>query len=445
MIDGQEELLEQAKGVLAANDRGGFTAPAEGLYPHQWLWDSCFVAIGMAQYDVKRAQEEVLNILRGQWSNGMIPHMIFADGDQHRQDRNVWRSWLNPHAPDNVATSGITQPPVLAEAVVRIGKQLPLAERRSWYQTVLPALIAHHEWLYAERDPHQEGLVLLIHPYETGLDNTPPWIAELHQHNKPWWAKLLLQTHADLIINFFRRDTTRVAPGERMSNVEALLYYIVIKRLRRKAYNIETILNHSMFAIEDLTFNSIFIRANRLLREIAKSIKHELPDELLDNMRKTEDALDNLWDAYSGQYFSRNFVTHKLIKELSIATLMPLYSGAVTPERAAQLVNLLKDTQEYGTRYPIPSVPISSHWFHELGYWQGPTWVNMNWFIIDGLKRYGYDDIADAIRSRTLKMVEKSGCYEYFSPLNGHPAGARNFSWTASLTIDLIKSPIKKS
>ncbi len=58
-----KNLLEDAKNVLAMNDRGNYTQPAHGLYPHQWLWDSCFVAIGLRHLDVERAQAEVLSLL----------------------------------------------------------------------------------------------------------------------------------------------------------------------------------------------------------------------------------------------------------------------------------------------------------------------------------------------------------------------------------------------
>jgi hypothetical protein len=74
----QPDLLTAAQTVLKNNDQGSYTIPAEGLYPHQWLWDSCFISIGLRHMDVDRAQAEVLNILRGQWANGMVPHMIFA-------------------------------------------------------------------------------------------------------------------------------------------------------------------------------------------------------------------------------------------------------------------------------------------------------------------------------------------------------------------------------
>jgi glycogen debranching enzyme len=183
----------------------------------------------------------------------------------------------------------------------------------------------------------------------------------------------------------------------------------------------------------------MFIRANTHLREIAKAIREDLPEDLVERMDKTEKAVEQLWDPYSGQYYSRDFITHRLLKVPTIATLLPLYAGTITQERAEQLVRLLESEHQFGPAYPVPSVPTESFWFHPKLYWQGPTWVNMNWLIIDGLKRYGFHDHADALRETTLEMVAKSGCYEYFDPLTGEAAGAENFSWTAALIIDLLK------
>lgn len=434
------DLLEQAKAVLEINRHGDYTIPTEGLYSHQWLWDSCFISIGLRQYDTERAQKEILSLLRGQWANGMLPNMIFAGGDKHRQDRNIWRSWLNPLAPDDVATSGITQPPMLAEAVVKIGEKLKPVERRTWYQQVFPALLAYHQWLYKERDPHDEGLVLLVHPWETGLDNTPPWMSELEQHQLPFWIRLATKKPFVYLITYLRRDTRYVPAEQRLSTFEALALYSVQHRLRRKAYDIDKILSHSLFAIEDLGFNSILVRANHCVRHIAKAIHHELPEELLKDMNKTDDALELLWDGYTGQYYSRNFITHKLIKEPSIATLLPLYSGSVSKERAKQLVDLLEDKKTFGAPYPVPSVPLNSDWFKSHSYWQGPTWVNTNWLIVEGLKRYGFDEQAAQLAKITIDVVEKNGLYEYFSPIDGTPAGVHNFSWTAALIIDLLEA-----
>jgi hypothetical protein len=434
------DLLETAKAVLDMNDRGNYTQPAHGLYPHQWLWDSCFIAIGLRHLDVERAKLELLSLLRGQWHNGMLPNIIFRDDPQYRTDRNIWRSWLSPYAPTDVMTTGITQPPMLAEAVVQVGSKLAWPERRQWYGMVYPALLAYHQWLYKERDPHHEGMILLVHPWETGLDNTPPWMAEMHDHLLPLWIRLIEKIKFDKVINLFRRDTRSVPIDQRFSTVEALALFDIQRRLRRKAYNIDKILDHSLFTIEDLAFNSIFIRANAHLRDIASSIKEELPEDLEAHMAKTEKALEELWEPYSGQYYSRDFITHRLLKVPSIATLLPLYGGSISKDRAAELVKLLENEHAFGPAYPVPSVPTSSFWFHPKLYWQGPSWVNMNWLIIDGLKRYGFKDHASALRETTLEMVAKAGCYEYFDPLTGEAAGAANFSWTAALAIDLLKS-----
>lgn len=439
IMNSPTDVTAEAKKVLTDNDRGDYTIPAAGLYPHQWLWDSCFIAIGLAHIDVDRAQKEILRMLSAQWANGMVPHMILSDKHHNARDAKLWRSWSNPAAPD-IATSGITQPPLLAEAIVRIGKKLTLPERRIWYKQTYPALLRYHEWLHRERDPHQEGLVLQVHPWETGLDNTPPWMRELHEHQMPLWIQAVEKLKLDVLIKPLRRDTKRIPAEQRLDTIEALALYSTQRRLRRKYYDIDRILSHSLFAIEDLTYNCILIRADELLGDIARSIRQELPKELQVQIQKSRDALEQLWDPYSSQYYSRNFVTHKLIKEPSIATLMPLYAGCISKERTKVLIRQLENERSYGSAYPVPSVPVDSPWFKDLGYWQGPAWVNTNWLLIDGLKRSGFKDHAAALKESTIEMVGTHGSYEYFSPLTGQPGGAENFSWTAALVIDLVKS-----
>lgn len=435
-----EQLAKAAAKILKQSDRGSYTMPAAEMYPHQWLWDSCFIAIGRRHLDVERAKMELTSLCRGQWHNGMLPNIIFRDDNRYRRERNAWRSWLSPNSPDSVATSGITQPPMLAEAVVRVGEKLPLAERRSWYKLMWPTLIAYHEWIYDERDPHNEGLALLIHPWEVGLDNTPPWIAELHEHLLPGWIRFVKKFKLDYLISPFRRDTQRVPLDERFNTIEVLALFDVQRRLRRKHYDIDKILDHSMFAIEDLTFNCILVRANENLHKISKTLREQIPSELAASMKKTSEELEKLWDPYSNQYYSRDFITHNLIKESSIAALMPLYAGTISKERAELLVRMLENENQFGPAYPVPSTPVSSSWFNPRHYWQGPSWVNTNWLIIDGLKRYGFSEHAAALTETTLEMVAKSGFAEYFDPITGERLGGHEFAWTAALTIDLLQS-----
>lgn len=435
------DVLDQAKNVLAQNDRGAYTVPAGDIYPHQWLWDSCFISIGLRHLDVDRAQVELESLVQGQWANGMLPGIIFSDDPKHRREHNLWQSWLNPHAPSGVITSGLTQPPMLAEAVVQIGEKLKMPDRRSWYKKMYPHLAKYHLWMYKERDFFGEGLISLLHPYESGTDNSPPWIIEIKAHAWPWWLKIIETLKFDIVVNLVRRDTKHVPPGQRVSNIEAIAYWAELRHIRSKAYDSKTILNNKpKLALEDLTFNCIFIRANKHLQEIAKTLGETIPAEVLSKMQKTEEALELLWDEQDGNYYSCSLISKDLVREPTIASLLPLYAGCVSKDRAEHLVGLLKKRSQFKASYPAPSVPLSSEYFDDLKYWQGPTWVNTNWLIIEGLRNYGYKEEAEKLKDQTIKLVAKNGCNEYFSPLSGEPAGAANFSWTAALTIDLLKN-----
>ncbi len=118
--------------MLDRNRRGAWTCPSVSLYPHQWLWDSCFVAVGLARYDPQRAASELRAVFRGQWANGMLPHMIFADDVRDIGSRRIWRSKTHPDAPRDVETSCITQPPLAAMAAWKVAQALATADRQAF-------------------------------------------------------------------------------------------------------------------------------------------------------------------------------------------------------------------------------------------------------------------------------------------------------------------------
>jgi len=44
----------------------------------------------------------------------------------------------------------------------------------------------------------------------------------------------------------------------------------------------------------------------------------------------------------------------------------------------------------------------ASHPEHAPDMWRGPVWVNLNWLIAFGFKRYGMLERADLIRRKTM-------------------------------------------
>lgn len=71
------ELIEEAAAVLDGNWRGDHTVPSSQLHPHQWNWDTAFIAAGRSWIDQQRAQAEMEHLFTAQWSNGMVPHIVF--------------------------------------------------------------------------------------------------------------------------------------------------------------------------------------------------------------------------------------------------------------------------------------------------------------------------------------------------------------------------------
>ncbi len=435
-----QTLADAAKRVLEKNNQGSWTEPAAQIYPHQWLWDSAFTAIGLARVAPKRATEEIYSLFRGQWQNGMLPHITFTRSTSYWAGPEFWQSNISPDAPKQLSTSGITQPPMPAIATLKVAASLGPASQHDFLVKAYPSLLAFHEWLYRERDPESGGLLVAIHPWESGLDNTPPWVEAMKSWRPPLWFSAVVKTGLSGLFGKFRSDTKLVPREQRVSNTTALRSAALSHYYKDRHYDSKQILSHPVVAVEDVVFNSIFIVANDALTEIAGLLGQSLPENLAAKMAQTRQALEVLWDEPSGQYYDRNFITKKLIKIPTVATFAPLYSGAITPNRADQLTKLLMDPNRYWTRYPIPSVPIDSPDFHEERYWQGPTWININWLIIEGLKNYQQSEAAEQLRLSTLELIQKAGFREYFSALNGTGYGAHDFSWTAALTLDLLKS-----
>ncbi len=439
---GDNTNIDRAKEVLHKNDRGIYTVPSVKTYPHQWLWDSCFIAIGLRHYNIDRAQQELLSILRGQWDNGMLPHMLLMNHRRPTKHERIWQSSLNLNAPLDVATSGMTQPPLLAEAVWQVGAMLSKTERKSLFARILPEIIKHHEWIYRERDRRNEGIASIVHPWESGMDNSPALLETLRLTHDPLWIKTIRTLRLDAPLHILSRDIKRdINLEQRTYTTDNLLLYSLHRYVRRLRYDTHKIFRRPKFAVQDIGYNSILIKANERILAIAKDLHYTLPKELVSNMHKTARGIQTLYDPSTSMFYSRDLSTKRLIRTKTVACLLPLYSGAITQDQANALVQSLASSA-FNTPFPVPSVASTENCFEPQRYWQGATWINTNWLIIQGLLQYGFTAEAKKLRESTIAMIESAGFFEYFHAENGTGLGAKNFSWTAALYVDLYHSDL---
>jgi hypothetical protein len=123
-----------AAGVLRHNSIKTWTKPAPSLYPHQWSWDSAFIALGLAHVDNHRATSELETLFASQWTIGKLPHIVFnpeAPPRSYFPDAERWNSSaLSADAPEESRTTGLCQPPVHAIALWRIWESARGKEKR---------------------------------------------------------------------------------------------------------------------------------------------------------------------------------------------------------------------------------------------------------------------------------------------------------------------------
>ncbi len=409
---------ERAREILRVNDRGGYTVPTARLYPFQWNWDSALVAMGWAMFDEARGWREIEMLLAGQWEDGFVPHIVFhAPSEDYFPGPEVWG--LAERAPP---TSGITQPPVLATAVRwMLERARARAEAEARAAAIYPRLVASHRWWVRARDPHASGLVTTLHPWETGMDNSPAWDEAL--------ARVPRETTTPIV----RRDIAHVAAAMRPRAEEYERFIHLVDLFRGLGWSPEKMLAESPFKVVDIGTNAILLRAERDLLVLARrfgSVAERA--EIEARIARQGAAIGRLWSGAGGIYFSADLIANALIPVSTSAGMLPVFASEYG--HAAALAARLRAWAE-AVRWLVPSIAPDSPSFEPQRYWRGPVWPCMNWMLADGFGAAGETATARLLAEAMGALIRASGFYEYFDPCDGAGLGGTDFSWTAAVAL----------
>ncbi len=151
-----------------------------------------------------------------------------------------------------------------------------------------------------------------------------------------------------------------------------------------------------------------------------------------------ERMVNVLWDEEAGLFWAQRAGQRIVVR--TPFNLFPLLTGRLAPAVADRLVAHLTAPAEFWPRYPVPTVALDDPKFDAYQMWRGPTWVNANYLLIEGLARAGYTGLAQELRRRTLELIAgQDDIYEYYHPVTGEnpPKAASIFGWSAAVYIDL--------
>jgi hypothetical protein len=243
-----ERLGTLAKGVLRAGWREGsrpdgtpfgFTCPAPRRYPHQWYW-------------------------------GLVPHTVFWTG------RARWRraSFYATASGFGSFATAHTQTPMLA-----LAWELVADGDREFELEGLGPLAPHYDWLERDRDPDGDGLVAILPPDESGLDDSPKY-DQVYRRMAHYRPDVLVNTVYALSLRALHRMSGEPRFLRRAERAEAALMERCWDERRGLFFDLAT---RSERRVEVSTWSSL---APLALRALPEDVRRRLVEEhLLDPRR----------------------------------------------------------------------------------------------------------------------------------------------------------------
>ena len=406
-------LKGKAETIIRNNSRGDFTIPCSTLYPFQWNWDSAFCALGIFTYDKERALKEIDKLFEGQWDNGMIPHIIFhQEDDNYYPGPKIWESNTTP------LTSCISQPPVLATVIWFMA--IHGLSDKEVLNKYFDKLMNYHTWFVQNRDPYNKGLLSIIHPWESGRDNSPDWDDALNA----------IPIQPDLDIQ--RKDNNSMDDDVRPTNDDYNRYMQIVFRNKEFNWDSKKIYDKGLFNVCDPGIQFIFIRACKDLYKLAVLLEHKEHYSTIENwIEQYSENSDKLWCDQINAYTSLDMKTNKLYSGISSASMLFAYADVGDQYQKHKMLEHSKRIL-YFSKYGFPSYDPFSKDFNQKKYWRGPVWCIINFMLAIGFAHIREIDLAQKIKSHTIKLIEDNGFFEYYDPHLGVGYGGDNFSWTAA-------------
>ena len=344
----------------------GHTYPNKRTYPHQWLWDSCFASIAWAAVgNAPRGMQELSNALSAQFADGFLPHMRYAKENTARGPRTDVSSFTQPpvhaHALRVLAETGGL---ATADPLARVGRAL--------------------DWLWTKR--RYEGLIYVVHPWETGADDSPRWDS--------WQADFLGKNRIPL--RWRRRPWSRYDRH----------------LVKRAQYDADGEAHWSAeFVCAPAAFNAI--AAHAASEYAAMSGDADWETRALDLAAEMD---ERMWSPDLGLWSDVPVVGGGA--SASLPTLDGVLPALVTadPDKAHRALDQLLDPARFAAPYGLAYVAQDSPAFAADSYWRGTAWMQMNYLARLAALRWDRPEIVESIRESSRAAATKARFAEHWNP-----------------------------
>ena len=163
---------------------------------------------------------------------------------------------------------------------------------------------------------------------------------------------------------------------------------------------------------------------------------------------------ETMWDETTGFYYNVDRDTNGFVtaggldlRRQEIIGFLPLWAGVASPERAKALVAKLTDPKKFWRRFGVPTLAADDPGYEpevrRCCQWNGAVWLEWNYLVFSGLRRYGYQEIARELGDRMVEaaatqLERNHRFWESYSPDEVKLASPQSYIWDSILARVLI-------
>jgi hypothetical protein len=391
---------------------------------------------------------DLQTMLKMQQSNGFIPEEIFWSHRTPKEDLELLSQY------SNTKYSDITQMPVLPyslRAIVdKVKEENGIAKAKLITKEFLYPLVNYFKWWRNTRDLG-DGLVVIIHNWESGLDASPAYDPAFHTYITALNESALNSLYPKFVE---LAETYRFLYGWNVTEILA--------RSKKPDYLPDVI--DTWFMVKDIGLNSVYASGWRVLSELALFVDDAETASYCEteSTKSSQAILSKMYSTEQGHFQSLyidNDGVEKFSQANTIQNIFPLLLKDLSSEHLDLLLGQLKDPNKFGGNlYALPTgIFLLNLFTHLLTYslivaiddpqfwpnfevdlmWRGTIWGFTNWFVLEGLSIHGQTELQTTIMDKWIALVQKSGINEFYQPFDGTPLGVEGVGMS-TLIVDWL-------
>ena len=194
--------------------------------------------------------------------------------------------------------------------------------------------------------------------------------------------------------------------------------------------------------------NSMLVQEEKSLAAMATELKKMKEAKQWSEMAAARSKKINqfMWDEGTGFYYNidkhnKTFSHAKPndLKREEIIGFLPMWAGVATEAQAKRLVEKLTDPKKFWRQYGVPTLAADDPYYNPKGYWNGPVWIQWDYFIERALLQYGYKKEAKEMVSRVAgnmiaELKKDHNLWELYSPDDQWAGYHKTYIWAGLIT-----------